>query len=84
MPSKKGITEQEDYSEYEHLGRQEPEHSGRDGEARSFADVARDLRELDPCEMYLLAGQMRSILRDVAEELPNSAIGSGCAPRLHG
>jgi hypothetical protein len=75
VPSaKKGIAEQEDYSEDEHLDRQQAEHSCRDGEARPFANIARNLRKLDSREMNLLAGQMRSVFRHLAEELADSSV----------
>jgi hypothetical protein len=83
IPAKEGVTQQEDYSENEHLHGQEPEHSSRDCKARPLADVARDLRELDAREMNLLPRQMRAIFRHIAKELPDSAIGSGCAQRFH-
>jgi hypothetical protein len=67
IPPKEGVTKQENDPENEHLDGQESEHSSRDRKARPFADVARDLRELDAREMNLLPRQMRAIFRHVAE-----------------
>jgi hypothetical protein len=77
------ISHEQHYSEHQHLNRQEAKHAGGYGEARPFADIARDLRELDASEVNLLPRQMRSIFRHFAQELPNSATGLGCAEHLH-
>jgi hypothetical protein len=84
MSAEKSVTEQQDYPEDEHLGRQEAKHSGRHGEAGTFADIARDLRELYAREVNFLPRQVRSVLRYVAEELPDSATRLGCPRHLHG
>ena len=84
MPAKKCIAQQQDYSKYQHLGREDAQHSGRDCEAGALTGIARDLRELDACEVNFLSRQVRSVFRHIAEELPDSAIGPGCARHLHG
>jgi len=84
MPAEKRVTHQQNYPEDEHLGCQEAKHSGRHGEAGPFADIARDLRELDAREVNFLPRQVRTVLRHVAEELPDSATRLGCARHLHG
>jgi hypothetical protein len=84
MSAEMGVTEQQNDPEDEHLGRQEAKHSSRHGEAGAFADIARDLRELYAREVNFLPRQVRSVLRHVAEELPDSATRLGCARHLHG
>jgi hypothetical protein len=84
VSAEKGVTEKQNYPEDEHLGRQEAKHSSRHGEAGAFADIARDLGELDAREVNFLSRQVRSVLRHVAEELSDSATRFGCARHLHG
>jgi hypothetical protein len=84
MSAEKGVTEEENYPEDEHLGRQEAKHSGRHGETGAFADIARDLRELDSRKVNFLSRQVRPILRYIAKELPDSPTRLGCARHLHG
>jgi hypothetical protein len=84
MSAEKGVTEKQNYPEDEHLRRQEAKHSRRHGEAGAFADIARDLRELDTREVNFLPRQVRPVLRHFAEQLPDSATRPGCARHLHG
>jgi hypothetical protein len=79
VPAKKRITEEEHDGEHEHLYGQQSDHCGRDGEHGAFADIARDLRELYARQVNLLARQLCSILRHLAEELSHSAICLRCA-----
>jgi len=74
VSAKESVTHQKRDAEDEHLHRQEPEHSRRNCEAGSFANVARDLGELDSGEGDFLARQVSPILRDFAQDLANSAI----------
>jgi hypothetical protein len=64
------------------LGREHAQHSSSDCEAGALTGIARDLSELDACEVNFLPRQVRSVFRHVAEELPDSAIGPGCARHL--
>jgi hypothetical protein len=82
MPAKKGIAQQQHYSEYEHLGCEHAQHSSSDCEAGALTGIARDLSELDACEVNFLPRQVRSVFRHVAEELPDSAIGPDSARHL--
>jgi hypothetical protein len=84
MPAKKGVTEQKNYSEYEHLHHKKPKQSCRDGEGRALANVASNLRELDPREVNFLPREMGSIFRHFAEEPPYAAAGLRFAQRFHG
>jgi hypothetical protein len=83
IAAKECVAQKKNYSEYEHLYRQEPEHSSRDCEARPLADVARDLRELNARQVNLLPREVRAVFRHIAEELPDSAIGPGCPHSFH-
>jgi hypothetical protein len=81
---KKRIAEQKSDAEHEHLHGQQSEHRGRDREPGALSDIARDLGKLDAREVDFLPRQMRSVFRDLAEELPDSAICWRCASHLHG
>jgi hypothetical protein len=83
VPAKKRIAEEKRDSEYEHLHCKQREHCGGNSEARASSDVARDLSKLDAREVNFFPRQMRSVFRNLAEELPNSAIRLWCARHLH-
>jgi hypothetical protein len=66
VAAKERIAQQQDYSEYEHLGCEHAQHSRSDSEAGAFADIAGDLRELNTREVDFLSRQVRSVLRHFA------------------
>ena len=58
MPAKECVTKQQHDSKNQHLRRQQAKHSGCNGEAGAFADIACNLGELDARQLNFLAREM--------------------------
>jgi len=74
MAMEKRVTHQKSESEYQHLNSQQAEHGGAYGVPGTLADIARDLRELDPGEIHLLTRDVGSILCHFTQQLTDAAI----------
>jgi hypothetical protein len=74
MPAKECVAQQQHDAEHQHLRGEQTDHRRRDREPGSFANVARDLCELDSRELHFQAREMNSVLGYIAEQLRYSTV----------
>jgi hypothetical protein len=74
VPAKQCVTKEQNESKDQHLRRKEAKHTGGDSKPGAFADVARDLSELNAGQLHFLSREVNTVFGYVAEQLAYAAI----------